>query len=73
MDQVGGDNALPGDEYVWRHIECLDLTQELLARFERNDPDLVVGLTVQSNGWIEGAGIAFSQNKLLRRLQIVLN
>jgi hypothetical protein len=69
MDQVGGDDALPGDEYVRRHIECLDLTQELLARFERNDPDLV-GLTVQSNGWIEGAGIAFSQNKLLRRLQL---
>ncbi len=53
-------------------IECLDLTDELFVRFERNDQDLV-GLTVQSNGWIEGAGIAFSQSKFLRRLNIVLN
>ena len=74
MEPVDSNIDLVRDESdpIRGPIKCLDLTEEILARFERNDPDLV-GLTVQSKSWVQGAGSAFAQCKFLKRLVIQIN
>jgi hypothetical protein len=74
MAMDGGNDDLVRDESdsVREHILCPDLTEEILARFDRNDPNLV-GLTVSTNSWIQGAGSAFAQCKFLKKLVININ
>lgn len=71
-DGDGGDDELDDEEDETESDEFLNLTEELLRRFERNDPSLT-SLTVQSEGWILGAGIVFAQCKFLKSLHIVLS